>query len=224
MTVLLTVIAIMSALISMFLVLFVFIQDLSITVFVIKRAVKLTFSEKEQEKSIEETTAFLNEYFKETASKVVSSSDKDLIKELDLSRVNVKEFKCKMKEAINNKETQFISEDVVKKMTTNYKSFNFVNLIVNDTKSMANDKAILLKKYTDLVKENKITKEEYVKEVWGLKGQSRKQAKARLLQIEKNIRNDKKNNVLPFAKNFAKGKWQNVAKEMYAVSSKTELA
>ena len=117
-----------------------------------------------------------------------------------------------------------ISEDIVKKMTTNYKSFNFVNLIVNDTRSMANDKAILLKKYTDLVKDNKMTKEEYMKEVWGLKGQSRKQAKARILQIERNIKNDKKNNVLPFAKNFVKEKWQNVAKEMYLISSKSELA
>lgn len=224
MTALLTFIAVISALLSMFSVLFVFIQDLPTTVFILKRAIKLTFSEKEQEKSIMETTDFLNEYFKKTASKVVSSSDKELIKELDLSKVDVTEFKIKMKEAISNKETRFISEDIVKKMTTNYKSFNFVNLIVNDTRSMANDKAILLKKYTDLVKDNKMTKEEYMKEVWGLKGQSRKQAKARILQIERNMKNDKKNNVLPFAKNFVKEKWQNVAKEMYLISSKTELA
>ena len=77
MTALLTFVAVISALLSMFSVLFVFIQDLPTTVFILKRAIKLTFSEEEQEKSIMETTDFLNEYFKKTASKVVSSSDKE---------------------------------------------------------------------------------------------------------------------------------------------------
>ncbi|MCC4328268.1 hypothetical protein LMB39_07090 [Limosilactobacillus reuteri] len=211
------VIAILLSLLSIFYVVFVFVQDFASTIFVFKRSFELAFIKKKREESIKQTTEFLNDFFSVMVNEVVSSSDKKLQQKLNLSKDDVKEFKTKMQEAQHMGKKSFISEDVIKRKTLENKSFNFINQVVTNTKDFSNDKVISLQKITKLFEENKITKEQYVSEFLGLKNLTPKQAKIRALRLEKEYKDNSLLSILPFARDFVKNKWDGI-QAMYEIS------
>lgn len=212
------VIAILLSLLSIFYVVFVFVQDFTSTIFVFKRSFELAFIKKKREESIKQTTEFLNDFFSVMINEVVSSSDKKLQQKLNLSKDDAKEFKIKMQKAQHMGKQSFISEDVIKRKTLENKSFNFINQVVTNTKDFSNDKVVSLQKITKLFEENKITKEQYVSEFLGLKNLTPKRAKIRALRLEKEYKdNNNLLSILPFARDFVKNKWNGI-QAMYEIS------
>lgn len=210
-------IAILLALLSIFYVVFVFVQDLPSTLFVFKRSFELAFQKSKREESIKQTTEFLNDFFSVLVNEIVSSSDKHLQQKLNLTKSDVKEFKAKMKETQHLGKNIFVSEDVVKRKTLETKSFNFINLVVENTKDFSNDKFLSLQKITKLYEDNRITREQFLSEIFGLKNLTPQQAKIRAIRLEKEYKDNNFLGILPFAREFVKNKWDGI-EAMYEIS------
>lgn len=210
-------IAVLCSLLSIFYVVFVFVQDLPTTIFVFKRSFELAFIDKKREESIKQTTEFLNEFFSTIVNEIVSSPDKKLQDKLNLTKDDVKEFKSKMQNAQHLHEHSFVSENIVKRKIAENKSFNLINQLIVNTKDFSNDKVVSLQKTTKLFKDKKITQQDYLREIFGFKNMTPKQAKIRALRLEKQYKDNKSLGVLPFAREFAKNKWNSI-QAMYEMS------
>lgn len=197
MIILWSIFVIMLAILSMIGVVYSFVGDTKIFYFIFKRAFDLAFKKKEQDRYIESTTKFLNNYFQTVAEQIVSSKDIKLEEMLDISGKDVKQFKIIMNDILKNKDKSFFSSKGVRLASKRNKDFNFLKLIVDNTRLFANDKAILMKKLSDEHEENIIDDKDYYSRLMGLNNLTAKQARAKLLLDHQKVQHEKE--VLPFA-------------------------
>lgn len=183
--------------VCIFLVTYAFVNDFKTTIDVFKESFRLAFNKAEQEKAIDQTTDFLNSYFKQMTIKIVESKNDDLSKKLDLSKEEVADFKSKMNQLLKDSNLVYISKDSVRVAVKKNKSFNFFNLLVNNTQKYSSDRLILLKKLNDEFKAGKISEEAYSSEMLKLGEITPKEAKVSLKKRTKRSRTTAEQ-VLPF--------------------------
>lgn len=188
-SILLFILIILLIIASIFLVTYAFTNDVQAAIYVFKESFVLAFDKKVQDKAIKNTAEYLNKYFKQRAVDIVGSKDKELCKELKLTKSEVNDFKNKMRQLIQNKNTIYISEEAIKKAIKKNKSFNFFNLLVANTQNYSNDRFLLLKKLEKDFKDGKIDEKRYYYEMLHIGKITPKEAKLKLKYNRKNSRN-----------------------------------
>lgn len=208
-------ISFVSLIIAMLLVIyvtFVFVQDLSVTINIYIRSFELAFRKKEKEKAINETTIFLNDFFKATFNEILNMPNEELRQKLNVSEKEAKQFKDEIK-LILDQNKELISRDKVKELSKRDKDFNFVNLVMTNTNLFSNDKAILLQEYNTLLDQNKISDQKYAQEISKINSLSNKQIKNRVIQLRKKYKARKE--ILPFAQRMVNDKWKQLKAMTY---------
>lgn len=208
-------ISFVSLIIAMLLVIyvtFVFVQDLPVTINIYIRSFELAFRKKEKEKAINETTIFLNDFFKATFNEILNMPNEELRQKLNVSEKEAKQFKDEIK-LILDQNKELISRDKVKELSKRDKDFNFVNLVMTNTNLFSNDKAILLQEYNTLLDQNKISDQKYAQEISKINSLSKKQIKNRVIQLRKKYKTRKE--ILPFAQRMVNDKWKQLKAMTY---------
>ncbi|MBD5805940.1 hypothetical protein [Limosilactobacillus walteri] len=208
-------ISFVSLIIAMLLVIyvtFVFVQDLPVTINIYIRSFELAFRKKEKEKAINETTIFLNDFFKATFNEILNMPNEELRQKLNVSEKEAKQFKDEIK-LILDQNKELISRDKVKELSKRDKDFNFVNLVMTNTNLFSNDKAILLQEYNTLLDQNKISDQKYAQEISKINSLSNKQIKNRVIQLRKKYKTRKE--ILPFAQRMVNDKWKQLKAMTY---------
>lgn len=208
-------ISFVSLIIAMLLVIyvtFVFVQDLPVTINIYIRSFELAFRKKEKEKAINETTIFLNDFFKATFNEILNMPNEELRQKLNVSEKEAKQFKDEIK-LILDQNKELISRDKVKELSKRDKDFNFVNLVMTNTNLFSNDKAILFQEYNTLLDQNKISDQKYAQEISKINSLSNKQIKNRVIQLRKKYKTRKE--ILPFAQRMVNDKWKQLKAMTY---------
>lgn len=91
------------ALLSIVYVTFIFVQDLPMTLAIYIRSFEMAFKKKEREKAIDETTTFLNDFFRNAFNEIITMSNEELSQKLNVSEKEAKQFKNEVKNTLNKK-------------------------------------------------------------------------------------------------------------------------
>lgn len=206
----------MSLILSIYIVTYSLIQDKNITNIVFKNSFQLAFSKKEQKNAILETTKQINFLLRQDVKSIVKEDDNVLMAELNISDKEVKNFKDKLNKILEDDDYVFISSKSLEKGLKERRTFNLLNLLVNNTKLFSNDRTILYFKYTEyIMTNNHISEKQYKKKFQEIGRMTQSQIKE---EISKYNSDDKLNKyvipsivVSPLFKN-------NNVKSIYAMS------
>lgn len=147
---------------SVFLTVFVYIENSRISYSLIRDSIKVRFSKEEQRDRNENTAYVINFYYRYLAVQLSATKDRDVSKDLGISIKEAKRFKNFLNQMARDKSKMIMSSDDVAWLSRRNKTYSFFNQVTNGIKNYSNHRMILIKeiqessKLTDFEKGQKI--------------------------------------------------------------------
>lgn len=168
-----------------FIVSFVFIGDLHITLSVLKGSFKLSCSKKAQEKNIEYTTNVLNELFQLTAEEVAGMSDRKLMELIDASKQEAKDFKTAINSILKDPNITFFTQNDVRFLLQKTHSHSFMNVLISNVRINSDMRFQLLQKSLSKYDQNQLSSAKLYSIIKDIFNMSDKQVQIELRMIKR---------------------------------------
>ncbi|WP_251947381.1 hypothetical protein [Levilactobacillus brevis] len=147
---------------SVFLTVYVYIENFSVSYSIIRDSIKVRFSKKEQKNRNESLTYFINFYYRQLAVTLSEKKDKDISKDLGISTDEAKRFKVFLRQMLSKNSETFMSVDDAAWLTKQNKTYSLFSQITDGIKGYSNHRMLLM---AEIQEDKKLTDIEKTKEI-----------------------------------------------------------